>query len=74
MKTLNANAFNYVAPDVAPGIHKIEVQARGKASVALGGTQLGAASAEAFVGLGSTRIETLRLIKDANLGPIVELE
>lgn len=66
LATLNANSFNYLLPDMSPGVWKIEVQARAKSAVSLSGSGLGAASANAFVGLGSTRVETLRLIKDAN--------
>ena len=76
LETLDANSFNYLMPDVAPGVWKVEVQARAQANVLLDGDGggLGSAGAKAFVGLGATRIETLRLIKDAELGPIVELE
>lgn len=73
LETLNANAFNFLLADVTPGVWQIEVQAKGEANVILSGTALGSGTATAFVGLGSTRIETLRLIKDAYLGPIVEL-
>ncbi len=70
LETLNANAFNYLLADASSGVWKVEVQARAKSDVQLSGSGLGAAAAEAFVGLGSTRLESLRLIKDANLGPI----
>jgi len=42
------------------------VKARATANVALGGSSLGAATAEAFVGLGSLLVEELRLIKGAD--------
>lgn len=74
LKTLNANSFNYLLPDASPGVWRIQVQARAESNVLLGGSGLGSAQAEAFIGLGSTRIETVRLIKDANLGPVVELQ
>lgn len=70
LETLNANAFNYLLPDASSGVWKVEVQARARSSASLGGSGLGSASANAFVGLGSTRIESLRLIKGANLTPI----
>ena len=73
LETMNANAFNYLLPDVTPGVWKIEVQAKAKANVALAGSGLGSAGAEAFIGLGSTRIESLRLVKDMSIEPIVEL-
>ena len=65
LKTLNANAFNFLLADVVPGVQKIEVQARAQATVALGGVgdELGDATAEAFVGLGSLLVETIRLIQ-----------
>jgi len=70
LKTLSAGSFNFLAPDVPPGIQMIEVQARGQASSALFGSQLGSAKGEAFVGVGSMRVETIRMIKNADLGPI----
>ncbi len=74
LETLNANAFNFFLGDVSPGIKQIEVQARAQAGADLFGTELGEAAAEAFVGLGSMRVENCRLIKDAGTGPIVELQ
>lgn len=70
LETLDANAFNFVLADVATGTWKIEVQVRAESDVALGGSGLGSARAEAFVGLGSTRIETLRLVKGTQLDPM----
>ena len=70
LETLDANAFNYVLADAPSGTWKIEVQVRAESNVALGGSGLGSAKAEAFVGLGSTRIETLRLIKGTQLDPM----
>ncbi len=65
LETLNANAFNFLLPNLRPGVHKIEVQAMAEAGVDLSGTALGMADAEAFVGLGSMLVETVRLIKGA---------
>jgi len=73
LETLNANSFNYVLADTSTGVWKIEVQARAESSVALGGSGLGSAKGEAFVGLGSTRIETLRLVKGVQTDPIQAL-
>ena len=73
-ETLDANAFNFVLADVVSGVWKIEVQAMGEASVSLSGSALGDGAATAFVGLGSTVIETLRLVNGIDLGPVVELE
>lgn len=66
LKTLNANHFNFLHANAIPGVHRIEVQARAQAGIALGGTSLGAAGAEAFAGAGALSVETIRLIKDAN--------
>lgn len=70
LKTLNANSFNYLLPDASVGVWKVEVQARANSSVSLACSGLGSASANAFIGLGSTRIESLRLIKGADISPI----
>lgn len=61
----------YLAPgrrhaNAVPGVQKVVVQARAQAGMRLGGTELGAASAEAFVGAGALSVETVRLIKDAD--------
>lgn len=66
LKTLNAHHFNFIHANAIPGIHKITVQARAQAGVQLGGTQLGAAGAEAFAGAGALSVETIRLVKDAD--------
>ncbi len=70
--TLNANAFNFYSGDITPGVWQIEVQARAETNIELGGSTLGQAHAEAFVGLGSMHVDNSRLIKDAGTGPIVE--
>ena len=66
LKTLDANHFNFLHANTVPGVHLIEVQAKAEAGVALGGTALGAAGAEAFAGAGALSVETIRLVKDAN--------
>ncbi len=66
LKTLNVNHFNFLHANAMPGIHKVEVQARAQANVALGGTELDAAAAEAFAGAGALYVETIRLVKDAD--------
>ena len=66
LKTLNANHFAFLHANAVPGVHMIEVQAKADAGVALGGSSLGAAGAEAFVGAGVLSVETIRLIKDAD--------
>ena len=66
LKTLNANHFNFIHANAVPGVHKVTVQARAQAGILLGGTQLGAAGAEAFAGAGALSVETIRLVKDAD--------
>ncbi len=66
LKTLSANHFNFLHANAVPGVQKVVVQARAQAGMLLGGTQLGAASAEAFIGAGALSVETIRLIKDAD--------
>lgn len=74
LETLNANAFNFLLADVKSGVWKVEVQARAKSSAQLGGSGLGSASANAFIGLGSTRIETVRMIRGADTSPVAPAE
>lgn len=66
LQTLNANHFNFLHANAVPGVHKVQVQARAQAGILLGGTALGSAGAEAFVGAGALSVETIRLIKDAD--------
>ena len=64
MKTLNANSFNFVAPDLVSGVHTIEVQARSSAAASSTGTNGSLGNANAFIGAGSVAIEAVRMIKD----------
>lgn len=64
LRTLNANAFNFLLANVQSGVHEIIVQARAYANVELSETDLGEAAAEAFIGLGSMHVDEIRLIKD----------
>ena len=73
LKTLNAQHFNFIHANAIPGIHQIEVQARAQAAVALGGTMLGEAKAEAFAGAGVVSVETIRLVKDADGSNVIEI-
>lgn len=66
LKTLNAQHFNFIHANAVPGVHEVTVQARAQAGILLGGTQLGAAGAEAFAGAGALSVETIRLIKGAD--------
>ena len=66
LKTLNANAFNFVAPNVVSGVNTIEVQARSSAATAATGVNGSLGSANAFIGAGSVAIEEVRMIKGNN--------
>lgn len=66
LKTLNANHFEFLHANAVPGVQEVVVQARAQAGMVLGGTELGDANAEAFVGAGAMSVETIRLIKDAS--------
>jgi hypothetical protein len=66
LQTLSANHFNFIHANAVSGVQKVVVQARAQAGMVLGGTKLGAASAEAFIGAGALSVETIRLIKDAD--------
>ncbi len=70
LSTLEASAFNFMAADELPGIKKIEIQGRGEtvdAGFSFGPGGRGSAFSEAFVGAGSTLVEEVRLIKDADI-------
>lgn len=75
LETLQAHAFNFILPDVSSDIQRIEVQGRAIAGADVFGGALSSARGEAFLGMGSTRIETLRLVKNYNPadGPIFEI-
>lgn len=66
LKTLSAHHFNFLHANAVPGVQKVEVQAMAQAAVALGGSSLGAAGAEAFAGAGALSVGIIRLVKDAN--------
>ena len=65
LDTLTANAFNFYYGPTDAGVYRIEVQARAQASAQIFGLADytgGGAEGEAFVGLGSMFVETVRLI------------
>lgn len=64
LATLDAASFNFVALNVPQGVHTITVQARINTGTEV---QLGEAEAQALVGKGSMTVESVRLIKDANV-------
>lgn len=63
LKTLNANAFDFVAPGLGTGVSTIEVLARSSASTSTSGTNGSLGNANAFIGAGSVAIEEVRMIK-----------
>ncbi|NHZ94308.1 hypothetical protein [Massilia sp. CCM 8734] len=63
LKTLNANAFNFVAPGMDSGVNTIEVLARSSATASATGTNGSLGSANAFIGAGSVAVEEVRMIK-----------
>jgi hypothetical protein len=69
LRTLNANAFNFAKTDVTSGVHAIVVQARAQAAVNFDDdTDTGAmAGAEAFAGAGAVVVESVRLVKGAEI-------
>lgn len=67
LETLQAHAFNFVFADVASGVHTVEVQAR-----LFTDTDGSSAAAKAAVGMGSTTIESVRMIKGENI--IVDID
>ena len=64
LRTLDAASFNFVATNVPQGVHKVTIQARITSETS---AQQGLAQAEALVGKGSMTVESVRLIKDANV-------
>lgn len=68
LKTLNANAFHFLAPNLVSGVHKVEVQAKSSATTSSTGSNGSLAAANAFIGLGSVAVEAARMIN----GELVE--
>ncbi len=75
LKTLNASSFNFVMANLTSGNKMVRVQARATADASVfTGDILSSARGEAFIGMGSTRIETVRAVKafDPDVGPLVD--
>ena len=66
---MSANSFNFIAPDLEAGIHKVEVKAT---CVSAAWSENGNAGAIAAIGLGSVTIEEVRMIQGEDV--LVELE
>jgi hypothetical protein len=60
LKTMNANAFNFIVQDLGSGVHTIAVQARINLAAS---AQAGSATARGLIGKGSMVVEEVRLIK-----------
>src|SRR5262249_31132406 len=70
LETLEAHAYNFVAPDLAAGTYGLIVQGRAVAGALALSTDkevLNEAAAEANVGLGSLLVEEVRLVKGTDL-------
>lgn len=68
LKTLNANAFHFVAPNLVSGTHTVEVQAKNTAATSTTSSNGSLANANAFIGAGSVAVEAVRMIN----GELVE--
>jgi len=64
LDSMDAATFNFVAVDVAQGVHTVSVQARIDTT---GSAQTGSWSALGAVGKGSMTVESVRLIKNPNV-------
>jgi len=64
LDSMDAASFSFVAVDVPQGVHLISVQARIDTT---GSAQTGSWTAVGTVGKGSMTVESVRLIKDANV-------
>lgn len=68
LKTLNANAFHFIAPNLASGTYTVEVQVKNTASTSTTSANGSLANANAFIGAGSVAVEAVRMIN----GEVVE--
>ena len=64
LKTMNANAFNFIVKDLGPGVHTIAVQARINLAAS---AQAGSSTARGLIGNGSMTVEEVRLIQTPNI-------
>jgi hypothetical protein len=70
LSTLEANAFNFYYGDTVAGVYKIEVEASCETAAEF---QNGNAHADAFVGLGSMCVDTVRLVKGSDGKTIIDI-
>jgi hypothetical protein len=79
LDTMQANSFNFIAPDLEAGEYNIAVEAKlsyiadnqSDQNILDGAAAEGEAFAEAYLGNGSVTIETVRMIKDED---VVDIE
>lgn len=72
LKTLNANAFNFLAANRVAGVHKVEVQATTSASGTTPGIDGSLNKTSAFIGAGSVAVESVRMIRGADGTSVVD--
>jgi len=58
LKTMDANSFNFIMPDLSAGVHTIKVKARIDTDVS------GVAEAKGSIGKGSVTVESVRMIRN----------
>ena len=63
LRTMNANAFNFILDDLTPGVHTVAVQARIVTTADVPGDTLSWAT----IGKGSVTVEEVRMIKDEDI-------
>lgn len=66
LSTIGAHSFNFIAPDVASGIHTITVEAKVDVEAT---AQNGSAEAKAVVGAGSVTVQQVRMVR----GELIEI-
>lgn len=63
LDTMSAHSFNFIAPDVASGEHKIEILALIDSSSTVDGETGSQASAKAYLGKGTVIVDCVRMLK-----------
>ena len=72
--SMTANAFNFLYHNaLRSSVHTIRVIAFLDTGVAVGGTKFGEAAAQASIGLGSMQVETIRLIRGADITSVAPI-
>ena len=61
LKTMDANSFNFVMPDLSAGVHTVAVKARIDTDVS------GTAEAKGSIGKGSVTVESVRMIRNEDI-------